>query len=143
MHHLLYKESDDMVTRLEEVYRLFLSDIEDEDWLLVEEEVIEDLLLAYLEKATVDFDVCRKDLTINYDIQAAVERELNNVMNKYNADGAWSIVMDPNNGEILALSSKPDFNPSNYNNYKTNYLLFLVKRINKSKNETQTIAATM
>ena len=45
MHHLLYKESDDMVTRLEEVYRLFLSDIEDEDWLLVEEEVIEDLLL--------------------------------------------------------------------------------------------------
>ena len=67
MHHLLYKESDDMVTRLEEVYRLFLSDIEDEDWLLVEEEVIEDLLLAYLEKATVDFDVCRKDLTINYD----------------------------------------------------------------------------
>ena len=56
-----------MVTRLEEVYRLFLSDIEDEDWLLVEEEVIEDLLLSYLEKATVDFDVCRKDLTINYD----------------------------------------------------------------------------
>ena len=35
--------------------------------MLVEEEVIEDLLLAYLEKATVDFDVCRKDLTINYD----------------------------------------------------------------------------
>ena len=58
-------------------------------------------------------------LTINYDIQAAVERELNNVMNKYNADGAWSIVMNPNNGEVLALSSKPDFNPSNYNNYTT------------------------
>ena len=58
-------------------------------------------------------------LTINYDIQAAVERELNNVMDKYNADGAWSIVMDPNNGEILALSSKPDFNPSEYNNYTT------------------------
>ena len=56
-----------MVTQLEEVYRLFLSDIEDEDWLLVEEEVIEDLLLAYIEKATVDFDVCRKDLTIDYD----------------------------------------------------------------------------
>jgi len=58
-------------------------------------------------------------LTINYDIQAAVERELNNVMNKYNADAAWSIVMNPNNGEILALSSKPDFNPSKYNNYST------------------------
>lgn len=58
-------------------------------------------------------------LTINYDIQAAVERELNIVMDKYTADAAWAIVMNPNNGEILALSSKPDFNPSNYNNYST------------------------
>lgn len=56
-------------------------------------------------------------LTINYEIQAAVERELNNAMNKYNADGAWAIVMNPNNGEILALSSKPDFDPNNYQNY--------------------------
>jgi len=58
-------------------------------------------------------------LTVNYSIQSAVERELNNVMEKYNADGAWAIVMNPNNGEILALSSKPDFNPSNYNNFPT------------------------
>lgn len=58
-------------------------------------------------------------LTIDYDIQSSVERELNNVMEKYNADGAWAIVMNPNNGEILALSSKPDFNPTNYKNYTT------------------------
>lgn len=58
-------------------------------------------------------------LTINYNIQAAVERELNNAMQKYNADGAWAIVMDPNNGEVLALASKPDFSPSNYGNYTT------------------------
>lgn len=56
-------------------------------------------------------------LTINYEIQAAVERELNNAMKKYNADGAWAIVMNPNNGEILAISSKPDFSPINYQNY--------------------------
>lgn len=56
-------------------------------------------------------------LTIDFDIQSAVERELNNAMNKYNADGAWAIVMNPNNGEILALTSKPDFSPSKYNNY--------------------------
>ena len=56
-------------------------------------------------------------LTINYNIQAAVERELDNVINKYDADGAWAIVMDPNNGEILALASKPDFNPANYQDY--------------------------
>ena len=58
-------------------------------------------------------------LTVNYNIQAAVERELNNVIAKYNADGAWAIVMDPNNGEILAISSKPDFSPSNYKEYST------------------------
>ena len=44
-------------------------------------------------------------LTINYNIQSSVERELNNVISKYNADGAWSIVMNPNNGEILAIAS--------------------------------------
>ena len=58
-------------------------------------------------------------LTINYNIQSAVERELNNAINKYNADGAWAIVMNPNNGEILAISSKPDFNPANYKDYST------------------------
>ena len=56
-------------------------------------------------------------LTINYQIQSSVERELNNVMSKYNAEGAWAIVMNPNNGEILALASKPDFNPTDYQKY--------------------------
>ena len=58
-------------------------------------------------------------LTVNYNIQSAVERELNNAISKYNADGAWAIVMNPNNGEILAISSKPDFSPANYQNYST------------------------
>ncbi len=58
-------------------------------------------------------------LTINYDIQAAVERELNNAMTKYNAEGAWAIAMDPNTGEILAMASKPDFNPNHYQDYNT------------------------
>ena len=61
-------------------------------------------------------------LTVNYNIQAAVERELNNVMDKYNADGAWAIVMNPNNGEILAIASKPDYEPNNYKKYSTEVL---------------------
>ena len=40
-------------------------------------------------------------------------------MTKYNADNAWAIVMNPNNGEIMAISSKPDFSPSNYQAYST------------------------
>lgn len=57
-------------------------------------------------------------LTINYDIQTSLERELNNAVSKYNPDQALGIVMDPNSGEILAISSRPNFSPSNYQNYK-------------------------
>lgn len=56
-------------------------------------------------------------LTINYNIQSSLESELDNAINKYNADGAWGIVMDPNSGEILAISSRPNFSPSNYQDY--------------------------
>ena len=59
------------------------------------------------------------ELTINYDIQIAIERELDNAMEKYNADGAWSIAMDPNTGEILGIASKPGFDPNNYQDYST------------------------
>lgn len=56
-------------------------------------------------------------LTIDNDIQASVERELDNVVSKYSPESALAIVMDPNNGEILAMSSRPSFSPSNYQNY--------------------------
>ena len=56
-------------------------------------------------------------LTINYDIQKTLERELDNAVLKYNPEHALGIVMDPNTGEILALSSRPNFSPSNYQNY--------------------------
>ena len=55
-------------------------------------------------------------LTIDLDLQQAVERELDNVMNKYNADQALAIAIDPKSGEILAMSSRPNFNPNNYKN---------------------------
>lgn len=56
-------------------------------------------------------------LTIDYDIQASIERELDNVVSKYNPDNALAIVMDPDTGEILGMSSRPNFSPSNYKNY--------------------------
>ena len=56
-------------------------------------------------------------LTIDNNIQISVERELDNVVSKYNPEHALAIVMDPNTGEILAMSSRPNFSPSNYQNY--------------------------
>ena len=49
------------------------------------------------------------DETIQYFVQRALEQaiEENDVL-----DGAGAIVMDPNDGEILAMVSKPDFDPN-------------------------------
>ncbi|MDD3453829.1 MAG: stage V sporulation protein D [Bacilli bacterium] len=56
-------------------------------------------------------------LTINYELQAVIERELNNAVDKYNPDQALAIAMNPNTGEILAIASRPDFEPNQYQNY--------------------------
>ena len=56
-------------------------------------------------------------LTINYKIQSVLERELDNAVSRYNPDQALGIVMNPNSGEILAISSRPNFSPSQYQNY--------------------------
>jgi len=48
-------------------------------------------------------------LTIDEVIQSIAERELGKMCDKYNAKGASIIVMDPKNGEILALANLPNF----------------------------------
>lgn len=56
------------------------------------------------------------ELTIDKSIQAIMERELDQAMVKYQANGAWSIAMNPNTGEILAMASRPGFSPGNTRN---------------------------
>jgi len=56
-------------------------------------------------------------LTIDLNIQKAVERELDNVISTMNPEQALILVMDPNTGEILAMASRPDFNSNNYQEY--------------------------
>lgn len=53
-------------------------------------------------------------LTIDGKIQDIVERELNNAYDMYNPDGIWALAMEPDTGKILAMGSKPDFNPNDY-----------------------------
>jgi len=55
-------------------------------------------------------------LTIDTRIQSLIERELDNAEAQYNPDGIIAIAMDPNNGEILGMSSRPDFDPANFRN---------------------------
>ncbi|SEN29268.1 stage V sporulation protein D (sporulation-specific penicillin-binding protein) [Mesobacillus persicus] len=53
-------------------------------------------------------------LTIDSRVQTIVERELDIAEAKYNPDGIIAIAMNPNNGEILAMSSRPNFDPANF-----------------------------
>ena len=56
-------------------------------------------------------------LTINKDIQASIERELDNALIKYKPDMVIGLAMDPNSGEILGISARPNFSPNNYQKY--------------------------
>lgn len=56
-------------------------------------------------------------LTIDIDIQLALENELSQVDTKYAPEESLAIVMDPNTGEILAMASRPTFDSNNYQDF--------------------------
>lgn len=58
-------------------------------------------------------------LTIDIDLQLAIENELDNAVSKYNPEQAMILAMDPDTGEILAMASRPTFDSNNYGNYAT------------------------
>jgi stage V sporulation protein D (sporulation-specific penicillin-binding protein) len=56
-------------------------------------------------------------LTIDINIQKSLERELDNVVDMFSPDMALAIVMNPKTGEILGMSSRPNYDPNNYQKY--------------------------
>ena len=61
-------------------------------------------------------------LTIDYNIQKSLEREMANISDMFEADMALGIVVDPRTGEILGISSYPDYDPNNYKDYSSSVL---------------------
>jgi len=53
-------------------------------------------------------------LTLDIDIQQMVERELEDAIESSGSESGEIIVMDPRNGEILALAAWPGLDPNNY-----------------------------
>lgn len=59
------------------------------------------------------------ELSIDINLQLAIENELDNAVAKYNPEQALIVAMDPDTGEILAMASRPNFDSNNYGDYKT------------------------
>ncbi|MBB6443740.1 stage V sporulation protein D [Bacillus benzoevorans] len=55
-------------------------------------------------------------LTIDSRINTIMEREFDNAEAVYHPDGLIGIAMDPKTGEILAMASRPSFEPDNFRN---------------------------
>lgn len=53
-------------------------------------------------------------LTIDSHLQSVMERELDQAMVQYQAQNVLAIMMDPNTGEILAMGSRPTYDPAKY-----------------------------
>ncbi|WP_379161226.1 stage V sporulation protein D [Paenibacillus sp. sgz5001063] len=69
------------------------------------------------EKYSAPRDGLNLQLTIDKQIQSIMERELDQAMVKYQAQGSWAIAMNPKNGEILAMASRPGYEPGAYKEY--------------------------
>jgi cell division protein FtsI/penicillin-binding protein 2 len=60
-------------------------------------------------------------LTINRDLQAAAEQILDESLDTYGADGGVIAIMDPRNGEMLAMAVTPRMDLNQFWNYATVY----------------------
>lgn len=60
-------------------------------------------------------------LTINRDLQSKVESILDESLTTYGAQSGTIIVMNPRNGEVLAMATTPRMDLNNYNDYFTLY----------------------
>ena len=52
--------------------------------------------------------------TIEPTVQGFLEKKLEEIKEKYQADAIGGIIMNPQDGSIYALSAKPDFDPNNF-----------------------------
>jgi len=76
-------------------------------------------------------------LTINKKYQKILEKEVSDGLKKYRGESAMGVIMDPNTGEILALTNQPDYDPKNYNLFSN------TKRRNRAITDTYEPGSTI
>ena len=59
-------------------------------------------------------------LTIQEPIQSILEEELDHLMEKWHPRAAYAIMVDPHNGNIMAIAQRPTFNPNDRSTMTSN-----------------------
>jgi cell division protein FtsI/penicillin-binding protein 2 len=71
-------------------------------------------IAGYQARETPAVDGDDVTLTIHLSIQHIVEEELDQIVQNYHPENAYIIVMDPKTGQIMAMGSRPNFDPNDH-----------------------------
>lgn len=75
---------------------------------------------VFLKNSPVDANCKNIQLTINAQYQFIIEKALDKAMMDHGAESVTAIVMNPKNGDILAMASRPSYDPNNFHKYDPN-----------------------
>lgn len=100
---------------LERQYESVLSRDKDNPYVNFFAEVFSNLNKTLFEKEVKKGDIIT---TIEPNVENFFEKELEAVKNRYNADAIGGIIMNPKDGSIYAISTKPDFDLNDFSKVK-------------------------
>lgn len=93
-----------------------LNGIPGERW--VERDAKHNEIAGYQTSETPAVDGFDVTLTIKIAMQHVVEDALDQIVQNYQPNAAYIILMDPHNGEILAMGSRPNYDPNDRKTFK-------------------------
>ena len=85
---------------------------------LVERDARNQVIAGYATQDAPAVDGYDVTLTINSAIQHVVEDQLDQIVQNYQPNAAYIIVMDPHTGEILGMGSRPTYDPNDSATFK-------------------------